>query len=210
VVRHYWRPVAREQNISLADAVAELDARLSTSVQSQLVSDVPLGAFLSGGLDSASVVHAMRKAGPVRTFSMGFTEASFDESDDAGDYRSDTDDESDGKNDDDSDLTCGDLDSCEHDAENDADSDTLCGDVDSCVNDAENDSDSDELLREVRSWAANDTTLNFANRPVNRHQRVAKRKHAQRDHAELAHHFEVFATQCHGFVLGLRLSRPTK
>jgi asparagine synthase (glutamine-hydrolysing) len=83
VFRRYWRPVGREQKIQLDDAVAELDARLSASVQAQLVSDVPLGAFLSGGLDSSSVVHAMRKAGPVRTFSMGFTEASFDESDDA-------------------------------------------------------------------------------------------------------------------------------
>jgi asparagine synthase (glutamine-hydrolysing) len=82
-LRRYWRPVAREQAISLNDAVHELDTRLSSSVQAQLVSDVPLGAFLSGGLDSASVVHAMRKSGPVRTFSMGFTERSFDESDDA-------------------------------------------------------------------------------------------------------------------------------
>lgn len=83
VFRRYWRPVASERTISLKDAVAELDDRLTASVQAQLVSDVPLGAFLSGGLDSSSVVHAMRKAGPVRTFSMGFAEASFDESDDA-------------------------------------------------------------------------------------------------------------------------------
>ncbi len=80
----YWRPVATERDITLDDAVAELDERLLASVKAQMVSDVPLGAFLSGGLDSASVVAAMRRdGGDVRSFSMGFTEASFDESDDA-------------------------------------------------------------------------------------------------------------------------------
>lgn len=76
----YWTPVASERRIGFDDAVAELDARLLASVQAQMVSDVPLGAFLSGGLDSASVVAAMRRHGAdVRSFSMGFAESSFDE-----------------------------------------------------------------------------------------------------------------------------------
>jgi asparagine synthase (glutamine-hydrolysing) len=83
-LQRYWRPVASERHISLKDAVVELDERLQRSVRAQMVSDVPLGAFLSGGLDSASVVAAMRReGGAVRSFSMGFTEASFDESADA-------------------------------------------------------------------------------------------------------------------------------
>lgn len=82
--QRYWRPIASERPIGLDDAVVELDERLRIAVQAQMVSDVPLGAFLSGGLDSSSVVAAMRHdGGEVRSFSMGFTEASFDESDDA-------------------------------------------------------------------------------------------------------------------------------
>ncbi len=79
----YWRPATGERRISLKDAVVELGARLDDAVTAQMVSDVPLGAFLSGGLDSASVVAAMRKRGPVRSFSMGFAQGSFDESSDA-------------------------------------------------------------------------------------------------------------------------------
>lgn len=55
-----------------------VDARIRVSVQSQLVSDVPLGAFLSGGVDSSLVVAAM---GEARTFSIGFDDPSYDEVD---------------------------------------------------------------------------------------------------------------------------------
>lgn len=59
----------------------EFDRLLQNSVQSQLVADVPLGAFLSGGIDSSLMVHYMAEAGvnPLRTFSMRFSEAGFDE-----------------------------------------------------------------------------------------------------------------------------------
>ena len=80
----WWRPVASERMIGLNDAAVELEARLTSAVAAQLVSDVPLGAFLSGGLDSASIVAAMRDAGAdVDAFSLGFTAAGFDETSDA-------------------------------------------------------------------------------------------------------------------------------
>ncbi len=54
---------------------------LREAVTPHLVSDVPVGAFLSGGIDSSAVVALMREAGVTpRTFSVGFAEAEFDES----------------------------------------------------------------------------------------------------------------------------------
>ena len=66
---------------SRAECLAMTRALLRDSVSSHLVSDVPVGAFLSGGIDSSAVVALMREAGQVpRTFSVGFAEESFDES----------------------------------------------------------------------------------------------------------------------------------
>lgn len=66
---------------SMRDAAAELDARLSAAVKARLVADVPLGAFLSGGVDSSGIVAHMARASdtPVKTCTIGFGESSYDE-----------------------------------------------------------------------------------------------------------------------------------
>ncbi|MBS2036839.1 asparagine synthase (glutamine-hydrolyzing) [bacterium] len=67
---------------SLNEWTEEFDTRLRKSIHSQMVSDVPLGAFLSGGLDSSTIVAYMAEASSrkLSTFSIGFHEPAFDES----------------------------------------------------------------------------------------------------------------------------------
>jgi asparagine synthase (glutamine-hydrolysing) len=80
----YWRlprtPTVRVAR-PLGEIHAELVAHLEEAVRLRLVSDVPLGAFLSGGIDSSAVVAMMARAGggPVKTFSIGFTAKEYDE-----------------------------------------------------------------------------------------------------------------------------------
>jgi asparagine synthase (glutamine-hydrolysing) len=71
--RRYWRPPTALR-ARPADAAAELAARLEESVRLRLMSDVPLGSFLSGGVDSSAVtaLAARAAAGPLRSFTIGF------------------------------------------------------------------------------------------------------------------------------------------
>jgi len=86
--RPYWS-LAQAVDTAIAEpflgtedeAVDRLEALLTEAVAGQMVADVPLGAFLSGGVDSSTVVALMqrRSARPVRTFSIGFSEREYDE-----------------------------------------------------------------------------------------------------------------------------------
>lgn len=76
-VKEYWTLCYQPENErNLGDWVEEFDAEFSEAVQLRMISDVPLGALLSGGIDSTVVVRAMSRFAnkPVKTFSVGFQE----------------------------------------------------------------------------------------------------------------------------------------
>jgi asparagine synthase (glutamine-hydrolysing) len=76
---------ATPSRLGAAEAAEAVDAAVGDSVRRQLVADVPVGAFLSGGIDSSSVVAAMARAAPgtAHAFTIGFDDARYDESGDA-------------------------------------------------------------------------------------------------------------------------------
>jgi asparagine synthase (glutamine-hydrolysing) len=79
----YWElPQAQPGSISFDDAKAQLDSLIRQSVREHLLSDVPLGVWLSGGIDSSTIVHyASEVCGSrLKTFSISFQGRSFDES----------------------------------------------------------------------------------------------------------------------------------
>jgi asparagine synthase (glutamine-hydrolysing) len=92
VVTRYWSlgdAAARSRAVPFSgseeDASTRLEALLNQAIRGQMVADVPLGAFLSGGVDSSTVVALMQgmSSRPVKTFTIGFREREYDESDHA-------------------------------------------------------------------------------------------------------------------------------
>lgn len=85
-VRKYWDmeeflPSSTSVGISEQEAVSRLEALLEQSIKGQMLSEVPLGAFLSGGIDSSTIVALMQKlsAKPIKTFTIGFHDEHFNE-----------------------------------------------------------------------------------------------------------------------------------
>src|SRR5688500_16731167 len=84
-VQRYWQPPLaprdHRHDIDTRELESEIVERLRKAVQRRMVADVPLGAFLSGGVDSSAVVALMAGLSdrPVKTFSIGFEEAEFNE-----------------------------------------------------------------------------------------------------------------------------------
>lgn len=85
-IERYWDLAAvvaqPRRDIADADAIDEAEALIGDAVSRRMIADVPLGALLSGGVDSATIVALMQQASaqPVRTFTIGFSESDFDES----------------------------------------------------------------------------------------------------------------------------------
>ncbi len=83
-IRQYWdapAPPEEPEKRSDADWIAETRQRLEETVRMRLMSDVPLGMFLSGGVDSSAIAALVRRitGGPLQTFSVGYQEAAFSE-----------------------------------------------------------------------------------------------------------------------------------
>lgn len=82
-LQRYWRlDYGRKRGpVSAEDVAGELRAKLRAATQRRMVADVPVGAFLSGGIDSSAVVAAMAESStrPVKTFSIGFVNDDYDE-----------------------------------------------------------------------------------------------------------------------------------
>jgi len=89
-LHQYWELEFKEERAPVSEWTERLATKLEESVKRRLVSDVPFGAFLSGGVDSSIVVGLMSRlmGEPVKTFSIGFEEKSFSELPNARDVAS--------------------------------------------------------------------------------------------------------------------------
>jgi asparagine synthase (glutamine-hydrolysing) len=77
----YWEHDFTKLDYSIEDATARFDSLLNDSVNRRLVSDVPLGVFLSGGIDSSTIAYYAQRNSKsrIKTFSIGFNDPSYDE-----------------------------------------------------------------------------------------------------------------------------------
>jgi asparagine synthase (glutamine-hydrolysing) len=85
-IQQYWSlPYVPKVNLAVKEASAQLREVLTEAVRLRLVSDVPLGAFLSGGIDSSIIVGLMAglSSRPIKTFSIGFDDVEYNELDHA-------------------------------------------------------------------------------------------------------------------------------
>ncbi len=85
-IKPYWTiQFQPDESVTQSEWAEQLDAILADSVKARLESEVPLGVFLSGGLDSSAIVAYAHRAGlnPMKTFTIAFDRAEWDESDDA-------------------------------------------------------------------------------------------------------------------------------
>lgn len=84
-IKEYWdlRMASTPTTLTFEEAVEKQKELLNDAVKSHLISDVPLGVFLSGGLDSSSIVALMRRhiSGPIKTFTIGYHDKTFSELD---------------------------------------------------------------------------------------------------------------------------------
>jgi asparagine synthase (glutamine-hydrolysing) len=80
-IERYWRPEPAEPSSHEQEWLERVRTTVGDAVRKRLVADVPLGALLSGGIDSSIVVALMAQASaePVRTFTVGFSDARYDE-----------------------------------------------------------------------------------------------------------------------------------
>lgn len=77
----FWQPSpAPKEPVDFATAQEILDQALARSVNQRLVADVPVGVFLSGGLDSSTIAYYASRTSRIKTFSVGFEDTTFDES----------------------------------------------------------------------------------------------------------------------------------
>jgi asparagine synthase (glutamine-hydrolysing) len=77
IERYYQLPINLNFKMTEAEAIEGIQTHLQKAVRRQLLSDVPLGVYLSGGMDSSALVAMMaaEKISPINTFTLGFNEA---------------------------------------------------------------------------------------------------------------------------------------
>ncbi|HPH52022.1 MAG TPA: asparagine synthase (glutamine-hydrolyzing) [Candidatus Portnoybacteria bacterium] len=80
-INRFYEIKSNEEKIDFKSALVKLEKLLEDSVKRRLIADVPLGVFLSGGIDSSTIAYFAKKhQSQIKTFSIGFSEKTFDES----------------------------------------------------------------------------------------------------------------------------------